>query len=42
MYEVKIANMNMFAEESINEMFSQLGEIPQLNITVDFHNEANI
>ena len=39
MYEVKIAKMNMFAEESINEMFSQLGEIPQLNVTVDFHNE---
>lgn len=39
MYEVKIAKMNMFAEESINEMFSQLGEIPQLNVIVDFHNE---
>ena len=38
-YKIPMLNMPVFSSDSINEAFKSMGDVPQMNIEVDFHTE---
>lgn len=38
-YKVTLFTTNIFDNESINETFKSMGNVPQMNVEVDFHTD---
>ena len=39
-YKIPMLNMPIFEDESINDVFKSMGDVPQMNIEIDFHTES--